>query len=65
VPCVRKKTSFQLLPTVYGKNNRVFSATTIADEKRAFNLDRQQGHLADGDHLQVCAFGIGRTCGRR
>jgi hypothetical protein len=36
---VRKKASFQFIPTVYGKNNRVFSATTIADEKRLFNID--------------------------
>jgi hypothetical protein len=31
---------------VYGKNNRVFSATIIADGKRAFFLDSQQGYLA-------------------
>jgi hypothetical protein len=30
---VRKKVSFQLISTVYGKNNRVFSATIIADGK--------------------------------
>jgi hypothetical protein len=43
---VRKKVSFQLISTVYGKNNRVFSATIIADGKRPFNLDNHQWNLA-------------------
>jgi hypothetical protein len=36
---VGKKVSFQLISTGYGKNNRVFSATIIADGKRPFSID--------------------------